>query len=136
MKQIKIKTDELIKMLNLCGYDDADSLEDWDDADLFEAVSDYLVEYKDMSYNDFTDDDYATIKGEYIYINMNARKLSTRRQRIHYYKKKRETQEKAQTLQVYQGAISWAELAEQGEQLRKDAEKYGLLKEFKREGIL
>lgn len=54
-----------------------------------------------------------------------------------YYEiKQEETRRKAQALQVYQGAISWGELAEQGAQLEKAAKRYGLLKEFKREGIL
>ena len=54
-----------------------------------------------------------------------------------YYEiKQEETRQKAQALQVYQGAISWGELVEQAAQLEQAAKKYGLLKEFRREGII
>lgn len=53
-----------------------------------------------------------------------------------YQEHKEQTRAKAQALQVYEFAQSWGELAEQGAQLEKAAKRYGLLKEFKREGII
>ena len=53
-----------------------------------------------------------------------------------YQEHKEQTRAKAQALQVYQIAQSWGEIAEQGAHLEKLAKRYGLLKEFKREGVL
>lgn len=53
-----------------------------------------------------------------------------------YQQGKARTRANAQALQVYQDAISWGELAERGEHLQKLAKRYGLIKEFKREGVL
>lgn len=53
-----------------------------------------------------------------------------------YQEHKEETRRKAQALQVYQGAMSWEDVAEQGAELERLGKRYGLLKEFKREGIL
>lgn len=55
---------------------------------------------------------------------------------MNYQAKKEETRKQAQALQVYQGAMSWGELAKQGAQLEKAAKRYGLIKEFKNEGII
>lgn len=53
-----------------------------------------------------------------------------------YQQRKQETRAKAQALQVYEFAQSWGEIAQQCEHLEKLAKRYGLIKEFKREGIL
>ena len=53
-----------------------------------------------------------------------------------YQEHKEQTRAKAQALQVYELAQSWQDIAEQGAQLEKLAKRYGLVKEFKREGIL
>lgn len=53
-----------------------------------------------------------------------------------YEQGKERTRAKAQALQVYELAQSWGEVAEQGEQLRKMAKRYGLIRELKNEGIL
>lgn len=53
-----------------------------------------------------------------------------------YLYRKNQARATAQALQVYQFAQSWGELAEQSAKLEKLAKRYGLIKEFKREGIL
>ena len=54
----------------------------------------------------------------------------------YYLQKKETTREKAKALQVYENAISWGELVAEQSKLEKDAKRYGLIKEFKNEGIL
>lgn len=58
------------------------------------------------------------------------------RQAERYQAGKKETRKQAQTLQIYEDAITWGELAESLHQLEQRAKKYGLIKELKREGIL
>lgn len=70
-------------------------------------------------------------QGEY-----NADNVKKILQGDYYRTKQEETRRKAQALQVYQGAMSWTEVAEQGAELERLGKKYGLLKEFRREGIL
>lgn len=53
-----------------------------------------------------------------------------------YQARKESARRYAQALQVYELAQSWEEIAEQCEHLEKLAKRYGLIKEFKREGIL
>ena len=53
-----------------------------------------------------------------------------------YQQGKEKARQTAQTIQIYQFTISWGELAEQGEHLRKLAKRYGLVKEFQDEGII
>ena len=53
-----------------------------------------------------------------------------------YRIKKEETRQKAQAFQVYEDAISWGEIIATVGELEKLAKRYGLIKEFKREGIL
>ena len=53
-----------------------------------------------------------------------------------YQEHKEQARAKAQALQVYELAQSWGEIAQQCERLEKLAKRYGLLKEFRREGIL
>ena len=53
-----------------------------------------------------------------------------------YQQRKEQARREAQALQVYQGAMSWGEVAQQCERLEKLARKYGLIKEFRNEGIL
>lgn len=53
-----------------------------------------------------------------------------------YQQGKERARAKAQTIQIYQFAISWGELAELGEYLQKLAKRYGLIKEFHNEGII
>ena len=53
-----------------------------------------------------------------------------------YQEHKEETRRTAQALQVYELAQGWGEIAQQCEHLGKLAKRYGLLKEFRSEGIL
>lgn len=53
-----------------------------------------------------------------------------------YKEGKEQTRAKAQAIQIYQFAISWGELAEQVAELERLAKRYGLIKEFKQEGII
>jgi len=53
-----------------------------------------------------------------------------------YQEHKEQARAKAQALQVYELAQSWGEIAQQCEHLEKLAKRYGLLKEFRNEGIL
>ena len=53
-----------------------------------------------------------------------------------YQQRKQETRAKAQALQVYEFAQSWGEIAQQCQHLEKLAKRYGLLKEFRSEGII
>lgn len=53
-----------------------------------------------------------------------------------YQEHKNQTRATAQALQVYQFAQSWGEIAEQSAKLEKLAKRYGLIKEFKNEGII
>ena len=53
-----------------------------------------------------------------------------------YLYRKNQARATAQALQVYQFAQSWGEIAEQSAKLEKLAKRYGLIKEFKKEGIL
>ena len=53
-----------------------------------------------------------------------------------YQEHKEQARRTTQALQVYELAQSWQDIAEQGEHLEKLAKRYGLIKEFKGEGIL
>lgn len=53
-----------------------------------------------------------------------------------YQEHKEEARRKAQALQVYELAQSWQDIAEQGAELERLGKRYGLLKEFRREGVL
>lgn len=53
-----------------------------------------------------------------------------------YLYKKNQLREKATALQVYENAICWSDLITEQSELEKDAKRYGLIKEFKKEGIL
>ena len=53
-----------------------------------------------------------------------------------YQQGKERARAKAQTIQIYQFAISWGELAEQVAELERLAKRYGLIKEFHNEGII
>ena len=53
-----------------------------------------------------------------------------------YQEHKEQTRAKAQALQVYELAQSWQDIIEQGAQLEKLAKRYGLLKEFKENGVI
>ena len=54
----------------------------------------------------------------------------------YYRTKQEEARRKAQALQVYQGAMSWEDVAEQCAELERLGKRYGLLKEFRSEGVL
>ena len=53
-----------------------------------------------------------------------------------YQEHKEQARATAQALQVYELAQSWGEVAQQCERLEKLGKRYGLLKEFRREGVL
>jgi len=53
-----------------------------------------------------------------------------------YKERKEQARAKAQAIQIYQFAISWGELAEQVAELERLAKKYGLVKEFRENGII
>ena len=53
-----------------------------------------------------------------------------------YQEHKEQARRTAQALQVYELAQSWQDIVEQGAHLEKLAKRYGLIKEFRREGIL
>ena len=58
------------------------------------------------------------------------------RRRWWYAMHKQETRNKAQLFQTDQSPKSWGEIAEQVAHLEQLARRYGLIKEFKREGII
>ena len=53
-----------------------------------------------------------------------------------YQEHKQKTREQAQSLQIYADCISWGELAQEGAKLEKAAKRYGLVKEFRENGII
>lgn len=53
-----------------------------------------------------------------------------------YQERKQEAREKAQQWQQDQSPKTWGELAEEVASLERLAKRYGLIKEFKREGII
>jgi len=55
---------------------------------------------------------------------------------MNYYEGKSRTRQAAQEWQIDQSPKSWGEIAEQVAKLEQLAKRYGLIKEFKREGII
>ncbi len=53
-----------------------------------------------------------------------------------YQELKEEAREKAQQWQLDESPKSWGELAEESANFERLAKRYGLIKEFKREGII
>lgn len=53
-----------------------------------------------------------------------------------YQERKQEAREKAQQWQQDQSPKTWGELAEESASLERLGKRYGLIKEFKREGII
>ena len=53
-----------------------------------------------------------------------------------YQEHKEQARAKAQAIQIYQFSISWGELAEQVAEFERLAKKYGLVKEFRENGII
>lgn len=55
---------------------------------------------------------------------------------MNYYKGKEQARQIAQEWQQDQSPKTWAQIVEFGETLHKIGKRYGLLKEFKNEGII
>lgn len=70
---------------------------------------------------------------EFAFIN---RKVKNKRRRTLYQIHKEQARETAQEWQADQSPKSWGQLAEECANLEQLARRYGLIKEFKREGIL